>query len=93
MKLPKKLIQNLYKASELYAKAQKLVNDVDEYITAHGFDQSDYRNGDGISLEEIEYSAGDPTVVEMFVIYAKNDFDFYKTMAELKEKGLWKNDL
>ncbi len=90
MNLPKKMIDNLYKASKLYAKAQMLVNEVDDYITSQGFDTEDYRGGDGISLEEIEYSAGDTTVVAKFIIFAKNDFDFDKTWAELKEKGLLK---
>ena len=92
MKLPKRLIKNLYRASELYAKAQALVNEVDEYISNRGYGLTDYRNGDGISLEEIEYSAGDPLVVIRFEVYAKNDFDFEKTRTELMEMGIWEGD-
>lgn len=66
-KLPKKLEYNLMQCAKYQAKANALMNEVEEYLQLHGLSKVDYRDGCGVSLEEIEYAECSEVPIEKLV--------------------------
>lgn len=57
MKVPKCIENKMRRAHRHFQAGSALMDDVNEWFEAHGFDALELRNGDGMSLEEIEYGA------------------------------------
>lgn len=57
MKVPKYIENKMRRAHRHFQAGSALMDDVNEWLEAHGFDILELRNGDGMSLEEIEYGS------------------------------------
>jgi len=55
MIVPKKIINKMHQLARLSAKAGELSLEIDEYFINQGYNIEELRDGDGCSLEELEY--------------------------------------
>ena len=65
MSIPKYIERKMRKANRLFREASDLMDTVNEWFDSHGYVMEDLRDGDGRSLEEIEY--GTEGVVDRFL--------------------------
>lgn len=71
MKIPKEIQKKMHRACAMYVKASELMQEIDAYMESKGISPEVYRNGCGISLEELEYGND---VTDEFVRWAEKDF-------------------
>ena len=70
MIVPKYIEDKMRRAHRHFQAGSALMDDVNEWLEVHGFDELELRNGDGMSLEEIEY--GTEGAVDHFLEKLKN---------------------
>ena len=71
MRIPKGIQAKMHRAATMYAKAAKVMEEIDEYLQAKGAPPEVYRTGNGVSLEELEYGND---VTDEFVRWAEEGF-------------------
>lgn len=55
MKVPEYIRYKMHRVAKLHAEAGRLMNHVEAWFAAQGFDSELLRCGDGFSLEELDY--------------------------------------
>lgn len=55
MKVPKHIRCKMHRMAELQSKAATLSREIDGWLIRNGFEIEELRNGDGCSLEELDY--------------------------------------
>lgn len=55
MKIPKYVIDDMHRAAHHFAAGGEIMSRVDYWFETNGFNMEQLRNGDGRSLEELEY--------------------------------------
>ena len=71
MKVSKEIQKKMHKILELSIRMRKLSNEVDQYFIDKGFDIDELRSGDGLGLEELEYSND---IIDEFCKYITNGY-------------------
>lgn len=71
MKIPKHIQDKMHRIAKLHSTANALMREVDEWFRQQGCDEAVIRNGNGMSLEELEYGCD---ITDEFVQAAKEDF-------------------
>ena len=71
MKIPKHIQDKIHKVAKLHNQANAIMAEVNEWFKKQGYDDLFIRNGNGISLEELEYGND---ITDDFVKAAEDDF-------------------
>lgn len=73
MKIPKYMQDKMHKVAKLHNQANVIMAEVNEWFEKQGYGYDDLfiRNGNGISLEELEYGND---ITDDFVKAAEDDF-------------------
>lgn len=80
MKIPNYIKHKMHQIADLQYKARELSAVVDNWFVEHGFDIEEFRDGSGISLEELDYGND---VTEAFCERVENgDFCSYGERRE-----------
>lgn len=71
MKIPKHIQDKMHRVAKLHKQANAIMAEIDEWFEKRGYDDSFIRNGNGISLEGLEYGED---ITDEFVKAAEDDF-------------------
>lgn len=71
MKIPKHIQDKMHRVAKLHNQANTIMAEVNEWFEKQGYDDLFIRNGNGTSLEELEYGND---ITDDFVKAAEGDF-------------------